>query len=401
MKFLIVSDIHAISEELAKLPMDHGYHGQDGSDFRIEDRGPSKNRVLALKSCLEDQTGQIAALICLGDFAHQSKRLVMLQVWHDLHEVAENLSIPTVIGITGNHDIASRVEDIDKAEARSEFLKLITPNFPSGNEEFYNRYHQDGVGIADLGECLLVAFDTCRLHGLGKDGDVSQKIWSIGHLTENMIEKAIEAINASVYQHIVLIMHHHPLKIDEIVDQDYDQMLNGPMFLERLGEVGKNCVVVHGHKHMVDLKRASIGTHPAMILSAASLAAYPYRGQERHFSNQFHILDLDLTETSRPHGTIYSWDWGASRWEESKKHSMPHVKKFGPILDMEKVFEKLRTVTIVSSLNRNRLLSLVPEVEYLTLDQVEELNKRLEPIGREIVQRQSCVTGMIIQGDDP
>ncbi|WP_162791997.1 hypothetical protein [Pseudosulfitobacter sp. DSM 107133] len=99
MKFLIISDVHAISEELSKLPDGHGYHGEDGSGFRIEHRTKSSNRILALGDCLNDQAGQIDVLVCLGDFAHQAKKLVLLQVWHDLHEVAQRLKIPMVIGI--------------------------------------------------------------------------------------------------------------------------------------------------------------------------------------------------------------------------------------------------------------------------------------------------------------
>ena len=400
MKFLILSDVHAISEELSKLPDGHGYHGEDGSGFRIENRTKFGNRILALGDCLKDQTGQIDVLVCLGDFAHQAKKLVLLQVWHDLHEVAQRLNIPMVIGITGNHDIATRIEDIDEAASRVEFLKQIRPEFPSPNSLLNDGYHNDGVGTCEVDQCLLVALDTCQLHGLGKNGEVSQNIWSIGHLTDGMIDKAMDAIAKTACEHVLVMMHHHPLKIDEIMDNQYDQMSNGPRFLELLGSSGKNCIVVHGHKHLVNLKRAPVGVRPAVLLSAASLAAYPYRGQDSHFSNQFHLLDFDLAERTRPQGTIFSWDWGASRWEASKKHTMPHINKFGPTLDIDAIEKKLRHVPIVSSLNRAKLLAAVPEVEYLSLDQVDEINNRLEPTGREIIQTRSQVSGMMLQGDE-
>lgn len=78
---------------------------------------------------------------------------------------------------------------------------------------------------------------------------------------------------------------------------------------------------------------------------------------------------------------------------------MPHVRKFGPLIDVESVFRKLSSVEVVSYLDRGRLLAAAPEVEYLTLDQVEDLNKKLEHLGREIVQRQSSVVALILQGD--
>lgn len=399
MKFLIVSDIHAISEELSVLPKEHGYHGGDGSNFRIENRTTIGNPVLAIKDCLTAHEGEIDALICLGDFAHQAKKLVLLQVWHDLHYVAEQLRIPTVIGVTGNHDIATRVDDLDNAASRVEFLKQIRPQFPSQSSQLTDGYRKDGVGVCRVGDCLLIALDTCQLHGLGRDRDASQKIWSVGHMTDGMIEKSVAEIEKTDCEHVLVVMHHHPLKIDEIVDEHYDQMSKGPHFLELLGSSGKNCIVVHGHKHLVNIKKAPVGDRPAFLLSAASLAAFPYRGQETHYSNQFHLLDFDLSVSHRPQGTIFSWDWGAFKWEESKKHSMPHVKKFGPTLNISGIESQLKKIPIVSSLNRARLIDAVPDIEYLSLDEIEELNKRLDPTGREIVLRQSQVTGMILQGE--
>ncbi|UOA27125.1 hypothetical protein [Pseudosulfitobacter sp. DSM 107133] len=283
---------------------------------------------------------------------------------------------------------------------RVDFLKQIRPAFPSHNPVLNDGYHNDGVGTCEFNECLLVALDTCKLHGFGKNGEVSQDIWSIGYLTDGMIEKAMDAIERTACEHVLVMMHHHPLKIDDILDEQYDQMSNGPRFLELLGSSGKNCIVAHGHKHLVNLKRAPVGVRPAVLLSAASLAAYPYRGQDSHFCNQFHLLDFDLAERSRPQGTIFSWDWGASRWEESKKHTMPHISKFGPTLDLDAVEMKLRVVPIVGALNRAKLLAAVPEVEYLSLDQVNEINNRLETTGREILQTRSQVSGMMLQGDE-
>lgn len=392
-----MSDIHAISEELSKLPQEHGYHGEDGSSFRVENRTPSSNPVLAISECLKNDDEPIDALICLGDFAHQAKKLVMLQVWRDLHDVADALGIPKVIGITGNHDIATRVEDMQSAAGRVEFLKQIRPSFPSDDDAFSGGYHQNGVGALELGECLVVAADTCTLHGLGKDGTTSSSIWSVGYLTHGMIDRILESIEESACSHALIIMHHHPLKVDGVVDTDYDEVPNGPLLLERLTKSSKTCFVVHGHKHLVKLRRPDADAKYPALLSAASLAAYPYLGQGSHYSNQFHLLEYDTSITERAQGTVLSWDWSAARWEPSKKQSMPHVSKFGPVPDLDKIEQALKDLGIVASVNRAKLLEAIPEIEYLTLDEIEVLNERLDSTGLEIVIRQSKVSGAMVQ----
>lgn len=399
MKFLIVSDIHAVSEDLIDLPSGTGYFGPLGSDFIIENRTVYKNRIMALKTCLQEYCGEIDALLCLGDFAHQSKKLVMLQVWNDLHHVAKHLNIDNVIGITGNHDIASRVEDVEQAETRTDFLKLISPTFPSKNSIFNNEYNLHGIGAMELGDCLLLAFDTCRLHGLGMDDAVSQKIWSIGNLSDDMIQRALNKINSSSLEHIFLIMHHHPIKVDEVADQEYDNMKLGPLLLEKLGESGKNCVLVHGHKHMVDLKFSPVGSRPAIILSAASLAAYPYQGQGTHYSNQFHILEFDTDIKNHPDIKVLSWDWGASKWEKSKKYSMPHTRKLGKPTNLEQIFQRLKDINITTSILKKDLLAEIPEIDYLSNYDIDELNRRLDSCGRKIAHSQSEIVALIFEGD--
>ncbi|MFN3259739.1 MAG: metallophosphoesterase family protein [Pikeienuella sp.] len=394
-RFLIVSDIHAISEELSKL---NGYHGDDGSSFKVESRTPVSNPVLAIAECLKSKELSIDALICLGDFAHQAKKLVMLQVWHDLHEVAEALKIPNVIGVTGNHDIATRVDDMEEAAGRVEFLKQVKPKFPSADDDFCNGYHQHGVGALEIGECLVVAIDTCMLHGMGKDSATSSSIWSVGYLTDGMIDRIMTAIDNSSCSHVLIAMHHHPVKVDGVLDSNYDEVPKGPRLLELLAGSSKTCFVVHGHKHLVKLKRQNADTKYPALLSAASLAAYPYLGQGSHYSNQFHLIEYDTSTTERAQGAVFSWDWSAARWEPSKKHSMPHVLKFGPVPELAKIEQAIKDLKVVASINRDKLFEAIPEIEYLTPDEIDTLNSRLDGIGLEVVTKQSRISGVIVQG---
>jgi len=399
-RFLVVSDIHAISEELSKLPDGHGYFGPDGSPFKIESRTPAKNRILAIADCLKSEKLEIDALVCLGDLAHQAKKLVFLQVWRDLHEIAETLAIPLVVGVTGNHDIATRVEDLQAAADRIDFLKQVNPQFPSSDRSFNSAYREHGVASMELGDCTLVAIDTCRLHGLGKDDNTSAQIWSVGFLTDEMIDRVISEIENSTSTHAVVLMHHHPRKVDEIEDTDYDEIPSGCELLQRLSASSKNCVVLHGHKHMVNLHRRDPDANHPPLLSAASLAAYPYIGQGSHFSNQFHILEIDTSVRDKAQGTVLSWDWGAARWEPSKKHSMPHTIRFGPIPSLDQIEKAVAELGILTSMNQAKLFEAVPDIQFLDLDEIDELNERLNKTGIEILVRKSEIRGAMKQEEE-
>jgi len=71
MKFLILSDVHALSSEIHKLK---GYSGTTGSTHFVEDRSARQNRIIAIKELLKDEVGKIDALFILGDLAHQAKQ---------------------------------------------------------------------------------------------------------------------------------------------------------------------------------------------------------------------------------------------------------------------------------------------------------------------------------------
>ncbi|WP_108820270.1 metallophosphoesterase family protein [Pseudovibrio sp. Alg231-02] len=391
MRFLVVSDIHCMSSDLEGANV---YFGNEGSSFNIEERCPSKNPILALTKCLSDEELQVDAILCLGDFAHQSKQLPLMQAWNDLHHVAQKLDIQNVIGVTGNHDLLSRIEDIDQAQQRIDFLKQIAPPFPFNDSQQKKDYFADGVAVLSLSGCDIIAVDTCRLHGLGGDANASRSIWSIGYLSEAMIAKIIELIEQSENSHFIVMMHHHPLRVDEILDSDYDQMADGAKLLQALGDTGKSCVVVHGHKHMVKLRSAELGQVKPIVFSASSFAAYPYRNHERYFANQFHILDFNL-DVPGPEGTIYSWDWGGGKWERSKTPNMPYTRPFGKDYAIDDIVAKICTIDCTSMVAKSVLFESVPELAYVSTDEVEVINKKLIEHDLSIVSALSDIQALI------
>jgi Calcineurin-like phosphoesterase len=393
MKILVLSDIHALSKDLSKA---HGaYFGEIAGEFFAENRLPTDNPIIAIGQLLKDEVGQIDALMCLGDMAHQGKELALLAVWRDIHDTASQLNIRSVISVTGNHDIKSRIEDIDEAKIRIEFLKSISPRFPGHDQSLSDDYHRDGIGACELGDCLIIALDTCQSHGFG--GENQKTIWSIGCLTERMTSRALELIEKSTKLHVIILMHHHPLRVDEVTDPEYDQMEGGTKFIEALGNSRKNCLVMHGHKHMVGLKMSGLGANPPVVFSAASLAAFPHRGQAWHFSNQFHIVEFKTSNCKFPEGTIYSWEWVGTKWEKSKKPAMPHKRNFGKNPNVGETAQLLSTLSVTSYLGISELTDKIPDIAFLSPQQITQINDLLEPNYRRLIDNFGEVSGLIYE----
>lgn len=394
MRFIVVSDIHCISKELNAAQ--GGYAGPQGSSFFIEERIPSRNPIMAIEQAVSDFHGRIDAILCLGDMAHQSKRLPMLQAWTDLHELGRRLGIADIIGITGNHDLLSRVDSIEDAENRTDFLKSINPRFPNQDETFSASYFQNGVAAKEFERCLVVAVDTCRWHGLGKDDKVSQKIWEIGHVSDSMKQEILQQIHASSRDHVVIMMHHHPIKVDDILDMDTDEMSSGAQLLADIGNTSKNCIVLHGHKHQVNIKRYSKGLKPPIIFSSATFSAHPYPRQTTGFYNQFHILEVDADKSHFPSGVVYSWNWAATTWAKSKLDIMPFRQAFGPEISLETLAADLAGVALTSRVTRDDLVRSCPNLEFLPMSQFDDLNEILvKQYRRMLVSYQSTIQAMI------
>lgn len=393
MKFLIISDIHCVSKDLGS--QSGAYHGGTGSDFYIEERSKKKNPIFSIEQALRDSDVSVDAILCLGDLAHQSKRLPFMQAWRDLHDLAERISCSHVLAVTGNHDILSRAEDVFDAEERMDFLKSVLPPFPSKDPDFNKEYFYKGYACIEISGCLIVAIDTCRLHGLGANADASKAIWEIGHITQAMHESILDRITSSDQENIIIMMHHHPVKVDDIKDIHTDAMPVGTRFIEDLGNTGKKSILMHGHKHQVNLKIATHGNPPPVIFSAATFAAKPYPQQFRDFQNLFHVLKIEDTEDSFPSGSILSWTWSGYEWKQSRHNEMPHIVPFGKRVSISEIAKTLGTLQLTSQIKRDALLSACPDLKFLKAGEFEELNELLEPLKRRIYLHRLEIDAMV------
>lgn len=369
-RILILSDIHALSRDLTK-----SYAGRTGGKLYVEDRTADKNSLLAVADALNSQKGQIDLLLCLGDLAHQAKLSVTMCVWHDIQRVAQLLEIPSVAAVTGNHDIASRSEDF-KNEIPSDFLRHIYPMFPIDLPVVSDEYRLNSHAVTTIGDMSLVLIDTCSLHGYG--GINADKIYNTGHLSAASVNSIIQKIGTAGARFYMVAMHHHPKRVDELKDPDYDQVVGGEYLLSELGKLPIPGIVVHGHKHMVKLRKSNEASNSPWILSASSLAANAYENMESYFSNQFHLIDIERpANMDFVRGKLRSWEWAANHWVKSENEVMRHEVGFGAQMGVKDVASAITGIVTSGFVSASEASVVVPDLPYLTSSAISDLRDEL------------------------
>ncbi|TPN47744.1 MULTISPECIES: metallophosphoesterase [unclassified Mesorhizobium] len=375
MRALVVSDIHAMSRDLAAAG---GYVGRTGGKLIIEDRSFSNNALVSIPRALQDYEGTIDVLFCLGDLAHQAKKTVLMCVWNDLHHIAAKLRIPSVIAVTGNHDVASRPEDFKDA-APSQFLKEIFPCFPSDQLDLSRAYDSQSYAFKEVGKAGVLLIDTCSLHGYG--GGNADKIYNKGFISRDVVDSAVDTIKKSSSEYYIVVMHHHPRRVDLIVDSTYDEAENGEYLLSALEQSGKPGILIHGHKHFVSLKRAGNKPQSPWVFSASSLAANAYENMERFFSNQFHLVDFEsVAKGGYLRGRIRSWEWGTNKWDFSENEMMKHSVGFGSSLSTDTLASEVAKIVQKGHYDIEELKSNLPDLGYLTPDEIKDLVEKLKAL---------------------
>ena len=342
----------------------------------MESISTSENPILSIPECLEAYNGKIDGLLCLGDLAHQAKRLPFAATWQRLHDVARDLEIPIILGVTGNHDKASRASDETDLEMQN-YGQFISPSFPSADKNFNQKYYSDGFAHVDIVDARVICLDTCRLHGLG--GIDFQNVFAVGSISQPMIDGVSQLAKSTNLSNVVIMMHHHPDKVHPEYDNSGDVMKRGRSFLAELAEIDKKIIVLHGHKHMVAVNYVPGYQAEIPVFSAASLSCFPFSGDHELSANQFHIIDLDVSGKSPlKTGEILSWEWHVSKWKPSKKDYMTHVVPIGKKADILAIVQQLRNLSPTTFLERDELISAIPEIEFATKTQIEEINEHFE-----------------------
>lgn len=394
MRFLVLSDIHAVSSDLSLL---EAYGKEKVSGCDIESKNVQNNPLLGIPSAAAQYKGKIDGVLCLGDLAHHAKKLPLQETWRVIHQVASDLNVKLVLGVTGNHDIASRPENFEELE-KIGYIRRIQPSFPSENSAFNDSYFLKGVASMDLEDTTLVCIDTCRLHGYG--GSKKSDVFTVGNVTDEMISLVVEQAQVTASKKVVVMMHHHPEKVDEVFDTDADVMARGRELLAALADVDKPVFLLHGHKHMVKLKYAAGKSQPITLLSAASLSCLPYSVEHQLAANQFHILEIsDGPGKYGERGNLFSWEWRVNAWKPSHQPYMSHQLTIGKPPDLPGVLSSLRKMPLVGFVLREELLEKVPDLVFASAAELDELNNHLAVDGRSIHHTSGQIKGMLYEVD--
>ena len=393
MKLLVISDLHAMSQDLltvcesahtngASIP--GGYNGSTRGLYFIEDRSPSKNRVLALKKAIEvsQHAGEIDALICLGDIAHQCKRAVALTAWRDISDVAEDLGINEVIAVPGNHDVAAHEVDFARGSPNA-FLEEIRPTFPHIDSTISQNFHRDQFACFERFNTLVVIINTCSLIGYG--GAKKEDLFRKGFISEKVLSGLEDEISKTTCASVIVAMHHHPIQVHNTQDLQDDFIEAGPTLIDVLQRVGKPSIILHGHKHFVNFKAANSNTNAPWILSSSSLGAKPYDGFEENYSCQFHVIEIstELRNENSMRGKIWSWDWILSAWEPARSNGLPAQTGFSNATDLRTLAHEIHSlVKDGGTLSGQKAKDKVPELDFLTIDRLEDLKKTLRQVHR-------------------
>lgn len=389
MKILVISDLHAMSEDLLKVcdgayprgtKIEGGYNGSTRGLYFVEDRSTRKNRVLALKKAINESphAGQIDALVCLGDIAHQCKRTVALAAWRDIADVAEDLGIEEVIAVPGNHDVAAHEIDFARG-APSAFLEDIRPLFPHRNDTISKKFHSEQFACFERDNVLIAIVNTCSLIGYG--GGAKEDLFRKGFISERVLDGLIYEVTKTSCASVLVAMHHHPIPVHETQDQQDDFIEAGAELINRIQSTGKPSIILHGHKHFVNFKAANNRANAPWILSSSSLGAKPYDGFEENYSCQFHVVEISalLENNNALHGRIWSWDWIVSAWEPARTNGLPAQTGFSESINLRAIAVKVNSlVEGGGSIHGRRAKDQVPELDFLTRERLTELRSMLQ-----------------------
>lgn len=385
MKFLIVSDLHAMSQDILDVcessqarpggVVRGGYNGSTRGLFFVEDRSPSRNRVLAIRNAIKEteHLGSIDAIICLGDISHQCKRSVALAVWRDLSDLAHDLDIQDLFAVPGNHDVAAKEVDFAKG-APDAFLKEIRPRFPYRDGTVYDHFHQHQFALVERGSVLLILLNTCSLIGYG--GSNREELFRKGFISDKVILSIEQAVSKNNFSNIILAMHHHPMPVHPLHDPEGDFIEAGAQLIKALQGSGKPSIILHGHKHFVNFKAANTNGNAPWILSSSSLGSKPYDGFEENYSCQFHVLDLpdNSHDPKDLRGKIWSWDWVVSKWEPAKTNGLPAQFGFSSMVDLSAIAARIYSlVQTGGAVSGSDAKAKVPDLDFITAEQLQEL----------------------------
>lgn len=362
-RIAIISDIHAYDSKTynADNAPSHFDVSADMTGFHCP--------IDSLLTLIEQSMPRLAAdfLFCPGDLANRGCSTSLPVVWRRVQEVASALRAGQVVATSGNHDVDSRF--VNTSYDPIEALKNLVPSFPVSDPNLCLHYWAEHYFLLDIGETRLVVLNSSAYH--------SNCIEEVDHgrIAERTLRKLQGQLRASPDKRLnVLLCHHNPHVHSEFGLGEEDQIKGGQLLLDLIDAPDRgNWLVVHGHKHHPKLSYASGSSSSPVVFSAGSLASTLYPEIAGETGNQFHVIDIDLTQHDKLGlvGTFASWDWhrGFGWLPAELNKGLPARGGFGYRVNTNVVADSVMALLSESPerfLSGEELYGSLPELRYLT-----------------------------------
>ncbi len=338
------------------------------------------NGIVATLAALD--IDQVDAVVCAGDLTDRCDPSALHQVWARLCNIADTLGAP-LIATAGNHDYQRQ-----GGEGPDQHLKSLAPAFPTRDDSEAMCYFAYHFARKEVEGTTFVTVDSAAKTGQIDENGTPE--YAHGRVTRGTVDRISKSFSQDTPSGSkVLVVHHHPVQLPSIDQNESSRIQDAEPLLELLAEHGP-WLIIHGHKHRPWIQYAPGGGGSAVLFSAGSLAA-PLDGVlAQSTKNQFYLLELAQDAELRDlglgsAGTFRAWTHTPIEpdvWVPAGKNDgLPAQGGFGWRIDPLRLAELISSQvrTHARDITWNELLESEPRVKYVIPD---DWNKSIRHLSR-------------------
>lgn len=322
-------------------------------------------------------------LIVAGDICDKANGAALDLAWSELEELRSALNAKYTVATAGNHDLDSRYRS-STYDPKAQLLGL-KPQFPLVDQQASAMFW--GYGVAEFidGETRFVLINSCAFHG------GSQNEMNYGRMSPDMLQRLKTlASDSAKYDVNILLCHHHPYPFPDGSGASDDRIVGGEELLSILDLAETPWLVIHGHRHFSRVAYATGSSSSPAILAAASMSARIAPNMHRIARNQTHLITLTGSKTrAQLDGSLRNWTYVPQvGWDDADGlGGLPNHCGFGyrgSVSDLaDSVVEKV--IAEGGPISRERLSGAIPQLQYLTPNDLEKLRTRAESLNVKFV----------------
>jgi Icc-related predicted phosphoesterase len=364
-------------------------HSTDNIDFRKDSHLFFEDGSSQFAEAFLNYTEELPFVdyvVCSGDISNKSCKKGFEHGWKFLNSIVDKTKAKGLFCVPGNHDHKSRAES--GVFSPKHDLQFIVPPFPHPDHKSNTHFWAWNWSLIQEESFNVILVNTSAYHGYG---DQEYKMGRIAHETVEHIRSQLKSISPKKFN--ILICHHHPMPMTNVDrSSDNENIDGGVHLLECLEKANIGpWLVLHGHKHYAQIKLGSTSFgSPPVILSAGSFSAKLYDEIKTRTSNQFYILEIDLTKTEQSQkmvGNFYTHECIAGVWRKSRSNNLPSEGGFGadknPAQILSDIKRELNQLPFISS---ESIPEIIENIKNLMPDSLNRLKELLEKEGLSVIE---------------